>query len=35
MVDGVTAMTRRMDDGIVLLTRRLDGAMADISILTR
>jgi phospholipid/cholesterol/gamma-HCH transport system substrate-binding protein len=35
LVDGVTAMTRRMDDGIVLLTRRLDGAMADISILTR
>ena len=35
MVDGVTAMTRRMDDGIVLLTRRLDGAMADIGILTR
>jgi phospholipid/cholesterol/gamma-HCH transport system substrate-binding protein len=35
MVDGVTAMTRRMDDGIVLLTRRLDGAVADISILTR
>jgi phospholipid/cholesterol/gamma-HCH transport system substrate-binding protein len=35
MVDGVTAMMRRMDDGIVLLTRRLDGAMADISILTR
>lgn len=35
LVDGVTAMTRRMDDGIVLLTRRLDGAMADIGILTR
>ncbi len=35
LVDGVTAMTRRMDDGLVLLTRRLDGAMADISILTR
>jgi len=35
MVDGVNAMTRRMDDGIVLLTRRLDGAMSDISILTR
>jgi phospholipid/cholesterol/gamma-HCH transport system substrate-binding protein len=35
MVDGVTAMTRRMDDGIVLLTRRLDGAVADIGILTR
>ncbi len=35
LVDGVTAMTRRMDDGIVLLTRRLDGAMSDISILTR
>ena len=35
LVDGVTAMTRRMDDGIVSLTRRLDGAMTDISILTR
>ncbi len=35
MVDGVNAMTRRMDESIVLLTRRLDGAVSDISILTR
>ncbi len=35
LVDGITAMTRRMDDGMVLLTRRLDGALADVGILTR
>jgi hypothetical protein len=35
LVDGMTAMTRRMDDGIVLLTRRMDGALADVGILTR
>ena len=35
LVDGMTALTRRMDDGMVLLTRRLDGALADVGILTR
>jgi len=35
LVDGMTAMTRRMDDGMVLLTRRMDGALSDVGILTR